>query len=400
MIHIREIMLKQVFDREQLSKTLTSSDVWQWNLLSIFGDVETAIDHTIKYWKSRNITLSSLKTRTVKSKPVFIAAEMEDDFAIKLLDRFIRQIYKVRQSDRNRIIRQLITILKDSGNYHVLRLDIKDCYESIRLENLINKFEDELILAPECIKLLNNLRDDLHKNHGIYGLPRGLSVSSTLAELYLEALDKKLSTHPDVIYSARYVDDIIVLTPAGKESSVQTDVECLMSEIGLSLNKNTDKYYSKPSYSAEFDYLGYSIKVVPVNGKSNKVTVKISNKKLDKIRTRIAISFCDHKKQSNIFLLKRRLEYLCMLKCVRKGKNGDLLAGIAHHYQYVTDGFDCLRSLDGFLCQQVANPRFRLTQQEQDKIKKISIYGNTKKRNVGKFSKRQTVQIMQVWKNA
>ncbi|WP_341325877.1 antiviral reverse transcriptase Drt3a [Methylotuvimicrobium sp. KM2] len=393
-------MLKQVFDKEQLSKALSSSDVWQWDLLSGYGDVETAVDYTVQYWKSHNLTLSPLETRTVKSKPVFIPAIMEDAFAIKLLDRFIRRIYKVRQSDRNRIVRQLITLLKDSGNYHVLRLDIKDCYETIQFEHLINKFEDELILAPECIKLLNGILSDLRINHGMHGLPRGLSISSTLAELYLETLDKKIASHPNVIYSARYVDDIIVLTPVGKESGVQTDVEAFMNEMGLTLNNNTNKYYSGSSNSAEFDYLGYAIKVEPKKDKPNKVTLTISRSKLNKLKSRIVIGFCDHKKQNNISLLKRRLEYLCMLKSVRKGKNGDLLAGLSHNYQYVTDGFECLKPLDGFLCQQLVNPRFGLNQQEQDKIKKISIYGNARKGNVGKFSKKQTAQIMRVWQNA
>jgi hypothetical protein len=392
-------MLKQVFDREQLSKALTSPDVWQWNLLAGYGDVETAVDHTVQYWKLHNLNLSSLGTRTVKSKQVFIPAIMEDAFAIKLLDRFIRRIYKVRQSDRNRIVRQLITLLKDSGNYHVLRLDIKDCYETIQFYHLIKKFEDDLILAPECIKLLNGIHSDLRTSHGMHGLPRGLSISPTLAELYLEMLDKKIASHPNVLYGARYVDDIIILIPAGKESGVKSDIDAILNEMGLTLNHNTNKYYSGSANSAEFDYLGYAIKVEPKKDKPNKVTVKISGAKLDKLKSRIAISFCDHKKQNNIPLLKRRFEYLCMLKSVRKGKNGDLLAGLAHNYQYVTDGFECLKNIDGFLCQQLVSPRFGLNQQEQDKIKKISLYGNVRKGNIGKFSKKQTAKIMRVWKN-
>ncbi|WP_286818208.1 antiviral reverse transcriptase Drt3a [Desulfobacter sp. UBA2225] len=393
-------MLKQVFDIEQLSKSLTSSDVWQWDLLSGYGDVETAVNHTVQYWKSHNLVLSSLETETVKNKLVFIPAKMEDAFAIKLLDRFVRRIYKVRQSDRNRIVRQLITLLKDSGNYHVLRLDIKNCYETIPFEHLINKFEDDLILAPNCIKLLNDIHSDLRSNHNMYGLPRGLSISPTLAELYLESLDKKVASHPNVIYTARYVDDLIILTPAGMEGNVKDDITAFMNERGLSLNNDTDKYYSGSSQSAEFDYLGYSIKVKQKKDKPNEVTLKISQAKLNKLKSKIAISFSNHKKQKNIALLKRRLEYLCMLKSVRKGKNGHLLAGLAHNYQYVTDGFECLKALDGFLCQQLANPRHGLSQQEQDQIKKISIYGNAKKRNVGKFTKKKAAQIMQVWKNA
>lgn len=208
----------------------------------------------------------------------------------------------------------------------------------------------------------------------MYGLPRGLSISPTLAELYLESLDKKVASHPNVIYTARYVDDIIILTPAGMEEEVKNDITAFMNERGLSLNNNTDKYYSGSSQSAEFEYLGYSIKVKQKKDKPNEVTLKISQPKLNKLKSRIAISFSNHKKQKNIALLKRRLEYLCMLKSVRKGKNGHLLAGLAHNYQYVTDGFECLKALDGFLCQQLANPRYGLSQQEQDKIKKISIY--------------------------
>lgn len=392
-------MLKQVFDIEQLSKVLTSSDVWQWDLLSDYGDVETAVNHTTQYWKSHDLTLSALETKTVKRKTVFVSTIMEDAFAIKLLDRFIRRIYKVRQSDRNRIVRQLITLLKDSGKYHILRLDIKDCYETIKFKHLINKFEDELILAPECLKLLNSIHRDLSTNHHMHGLPRGLSISPTLAELYLEILDQKLASHPNVIYSARYVDDIIVLTVAGKESEVQKDIETFINEMDLTLNNNVNKYYTSPSNSAEFDYLGYSIKVKPEKDKPNKVSLKISQSKLDKLKSRIVIAFCNQKNQKNISLLKRRLEYLSMLKRVRKGKNGDLLAGIAHNYQYVTDDFECLKALDGFICQQLVSRRFGLNQEEQEKIKKVSIYGNTKKRNVGKFSKKKTVQIMRIWKH-
>ncbi|AQU83135.1 MULTISPECIES: antiviral reverse transcriptase Drt3a [unclassified Halomonas] len=393
-------MLKQVFDKEQLSKALTSSDVWQWNLLSNYGSVEKAVDHTVEHWKIQNFTLSSLEKRSINRKSVYISPVMEDAFAIKLLDRFVRRIYKVRQSDRNRIVRQVTTLLKDSGNYHVLRLDIKDCYESIKFEYLINKFEDEMILAPECIKLLNNIHGDLRTKYGMHGLPRGVPISPTLAELYLENLDKRISAHPNVIYSARYVDDIIVLTPAGKEDEVQENVELFMSDMGLALNKNTSKYYSGHSNLAEFDYLGYSIKVETKKDKPNKVVLKISQSKINKIKTRIVKSFCDHKKQNNFPLLKRRLEYLSMLKSVKKGKNGDLLAGIAYNYQYVTDNFDCLKPIDGFLCNQLVSSRFGLSQQERNKIKKISLYGNAKKKNVGKFSNKQTIQIMQVWQNA
>ena len=393
-------MLKQVFDTEQLSKVLSSSDIWRWGVLTTYGGVDVAIENVVQYWKESNLSLSPLSTNMVKGKSVFTPTKMEDAFAIKLVDRFVRRIYKVRQSDRNRIVRQLSTLLKDSGSYHVLRLDIKDCYEAIEFKRLLSKFEDDLILAPECISLLKGIQEDLRTNYDVEGIPRGLSISPTLAELYLETLDKEIAAHPSVIYSSRYVDDIILLTPSGKEDDVQSHIESYLDSMGLELNKNTKKYYSGSSKNAEFDYLGYSLKVVPRNNKPNNVVIKISKPKLDKIKSRIVTSFCDYKYTHNISLLKRRLEYLCMLKVVRKGKNGDLLAGIAHNYQYVTDDFECLRPLDGFLFAQFTNVRFGLSISDLQRINKISFYGNVKKMKVGKFSKRQAANIMKVWKNA
>jgi hypothetical protein len=392
-------MLKQVFDREQLTKSLSSSDIWQWDLLSHYGNIEAAIDHILQYWKATDFVLSPIEIGQARNKAIYIPSKMEDFFSIKLLDRFIRRIYKVQQADRNRIIRQLITLLKDSGKYHIIRLDIKDCFEKINFKTMIDKFEDEPILAPECIKLLYGIHNDLVSNHGLDGLPRGLSISPTLAELYLETLDKKIASHSNVIYNARYVDDLIIIMPIGKENSVQNDIVTYMNEMGLSLNENADKYFSGATNSAEFDYLGYSIKVSSRNGKSNLVNLKISNSKLNIIKRRITLSFIDYKKTKNLSILKRRIEYLCMLKTVKKGKNGNLLAGLAHNYQYVTDNFECLKPVDGFLCKKLSSSRFKLTLKEQNTIKKISIYVNAKNRNVGKFSRNKTAQLMRAWKN-
>ncbi|MBY6108359.1 RNA-directed DNA polymerase [Ferrimonas balearica] len=392
-------MLKQVFDKEQISKVLTPSDVQKWRILSNHDDIESAISSIENYWRKNSLALLPLQQKIVKKKPVFSASSLEDNLSIRLVDRFIRRVYKVRQSDRNRIVKQLLSLLKDSGDHHVIRLDIKDCYESIPLIKMINKLEDDLILAPECIKLLNFIHSDLKSNYQFEGLPRGLSISPTLAELYLESLDNSIASHPSVIYSARYVDDIIIIVPKGQESNVEKEIKTITEELNLKINEGTKKYYSEQTRTANFDYLGYSIKVSAKNRKPNEVEVVVSSSKLNKIKYRITKSFCDHKKQRNIGLLKRRLEYLSTLKSVKKGKNGDLLAGIAHNYQYVTDDFKCLKDIDGFLCAQLRSPRFGLSVAELNKINKISFYGNVKGRKIGNFSKLKTVQIMRVWKD-
>ena len=395
-------MLKQVFDKNNLSKILTSSDVWKWNLLN-HGTVENAMSNILINWEKNSLQLLPLKKTLLKSKATFQSARVEDDLSIRLVDRFIRRIYKIRQADRNRIIRQLLALLKDSGNYHILRLDIKNCYESIDLNQLIQNLEGDMILAPDCIKLLHNMHDDLIMNHGVSGLPRGISVSSTLAELYLEKLDKKIASHKDIIYSARYIDDIIVIFPGHQTDKVKETTRSIISLIntmGLNINTDSNKYYSHNSKNAEFNYLGYFIQVTANNNKENIISVTISQSKINKIKSRIMKSFIDYKVNQNIQLLKRRLEYISMLKVVKKGKNGNLLGGIAQNYQFVTDDFECLKDVNNFVHQQKHNPRFNMSSNNKKTIDKMSIYSDVKYKKIGNFTKSQTIQIMRIWKNA
>ncbi|HCG5913273.1 TPA: RNA-directed DNA polymerase [Vibrio parahaemolyticus] len=392
-------MLKQVFSREQLSKVVSPTDVRRWNLLSEFGDVDTALEQTIGYWEGSGLALSPINAKLINGKTVYTPSRVEDSFAIKLVDRFVRRIYKVRQSDRNRIVKQVITLLKDSGDYHVLRVDIKKCYESILFDNIISKLQNDLILSPECMNLLNDISRQLKDRFNFTGLPRGLSISPTLAELYLEDFDKKIAASNDVIYSARYVDDIILITTNNKKNIVIDFLVEILSEMGLKLNGDDNKNFSGSSINANFDYLGYSISVIPKKDKPNQVNVTISESKLKKLKSRIIISLHENSKKKDISLLKRRVEFLSLLKTVKKGKNGNLLAGIAHNYQYTTDNFECLKSIDGFFINQLQNPRFGLTLPEVNKIKSISFYGNAVKRNIGKFSRKKTTKIMQIWKD-
>ena len=224
-------MLKQAFDREQLMKALSPRDIYRWDIILEHGDIEAAIEKTINHWKSKNLSLSPIQNRTLSGKNTFTPASMEDAFEIKLLDRFIRRIYKVRQSDRNRIVKQLKTLLKDSSETHLLRIDIKNCYENIPLEKLISKFSDDFLLTPECINILKNINTELKNRHDFSGLPRGLSISPTLAELYLERLDREISSHRDVIYSARYVDDIIVILPSNKYSEIKNYIKETLGKL-------------------------------------------------------------------------------------------------------------------------------------------------------------------------
>ena len=392
-------MLKQSFTKESLVKILTSSDVWRWGLVQNYGSIDAAVRYISEHWKNNGLKISELKSTTLKKNNIFNVTRPEDDFAIRLLDRFIRRIYKVRQSDRTKIVKQVSTLLHDSGDHHIIRLDIKNCFESIKLKALIDKFEDDLILAPECLKLLKAINHNLIKNYNTHGLPRGLSISPTLAELYLETLDKELASNPHIIYSARYVDDIILFIPSNSEEIVKVAINTILKKLGLTINTDLEKYYSNPTKNASFDYLGYSIQVSTQKNKENRVCISISNSKINKIKHRIVKSLINYKKTKNISLLKQRLEYLSMLKTVKKGPNGHLLAGIAYNYQLVTDNFESLKTIDGLFLNQIKEARFSIPILDRLRIEKISFFSNAKNKKIANFTKNKTSEIMEIWIN-
>jgi len=388
-----------MFDNTAIIRVLTSKDVSRWSIFDDVTEKDDSINALADSIKAKNFEISPLKCEIKRNKPTYQATNIEDAISIKLLDRYIRRIYKVRQSDRNRIVSQVKTLLQDSGDYVILRLDIEKCYESMDFEQTINKLNDDMILAPSCMRLLHSILEHC-KTVGIKGLPRGLAISPTLAELYLEPIDKFIKQFEGVVYYTRYVDDLLILVDRNFEHRLLEELKVKLSNITLSLNETSDeKKYIGPSQNANFNYLGYSFKVTPTKRKPNKVEVTISPAKLSKIKQKVAKSLHDYSKTSDIRLLQQRLNYLTVIKEIKKSKNGVLLGGIAYNYRYVSDQFNCLKVLDGFLFNMINNPKYGFTATNISALSKISFFGSATHKKQGKFTRKKASLINKVWKN-
>lgn len=391
-------MLKQTFDYTAITRVLTSKDVWRWNIWKNFNDKENSLLALSDSIKAKSYNISPLKSQIKRNKPTYQATDVEDAISIKLLDRYIRRIYKVRQSDRGQIIKQVATLLKDSGDYYILRLDIEKCYESMEFSRVVDKLNNDMILDPNCLKLLNSIFSHCNQS-GIQGLPRGLAISPTLSELYLEPIDKFIKQFRGVIYYTRYVDDLFILIDKNTKDNFLNKLKEKLQSISLYLNNNSEKKYIEPSRNACFDYLGYSFEVIAQKQKANQVNMTISAVKLNKIKQKIAKSFSEYKKTSNFSLLKQRLNYLTVIKVIKKSENGILLGGIAYNYRFVSDQFKCLRKLDGFLNKMINTPSYAFSSEQISTLSKVSFYGSVSNKKQGKFSKTKAYVINQVWKN-
>lgn len=391
-------MLKQLFNSEQILKVFSNKDIWQWDVLNTYGDAERAAFEVTKTWKTEGYRLAPLKIKNIKGKAVFTTAELKDHLAIKLVDRFLRRIYKVRQSDRNRVVRQVMTLMGDPSDLVFFKVDVESCFESINFKDLIEKLKMDMILAPTSITILEDVAAQT-RLVGNSGLPRGLSISSTLAELFLEKLDKALSENKNIFYMARYVDDIVLAVPSYHADSILSEVALAFDNLELKVNGSKSKKYVVEQSTPKLELLGYSFSSKRKNKSPNIVEVRIAPKKVKKIKTRIALSFLEFKKNRNLKLLLDRMYFLSTLHVIKENENGRVLAGNAYNYMYITS-LDDYKKIDGFYFSLMKNARYGLSSSEIIYLSKISFYGMAKHKKIMNLTKKRLSIVKEAWKNA
>ena len=138
-------------------------------------------------------------------------------FISKKIQKNIRETYKVRQSSRYAILSQLINLLEDNCPKYVIRTDIKNFYESIPQKILLEKINNDYLLSIKTKKFINQIFESYNKLTGqtdadtAIGVPRGIGISAYLSELFMRNVDNQIQELDDIIYYARYVDDIIAI---------------------------------------------------------------------------------------------------------------------------------------------------------------------------------------------
>lgn len=149
---IDELNQKQQFRKDELHR--------------IFEDISNKI-------KSYNpiVSIKEIKSMTCYS----LDSTVESYFYSKILQRNLRETYKVKQQSRYHILKSVIHFVSDRFPKIVVRTDIKKFYESIPQKQLLEKLEyDHLITVNTkrgIIKILESFNSTLTDNRGL-GLPR------------------------------------------------------------------------------------------------------------------------------------------------------------------------------------------------------------------------------------
>lgn len=261
--------------------------------------------------------LRSMKVASTSRNIYSIAADPARYFAEKQLQRNVAALVPKRQQSRNAIVRAVAVSLGDALPKAVLKVDVEQFYESIphsELRDLVRRCG----LTPTSVRLILMLIDEFAALTGkSSGLPTGVGLSAKLAELYIQSVDRQLSNGVDVIYYARYVDDIVVIRgltrrgPRTKKEFLKEPSDALIS-IGLTAHPTkSDAYLSgiKGAVPA-FDLLGYEISRGP-----KQVEVRLSQPRLIELQRRLDRTFelwdtCDQSNGGRQLLFLNRLRML------------------------------------------------------------------------------------------
>ncbi|EAK9999574.1 RNA-directed DNA polymerase [Campylobacter lari] len=291
--------------------------------------------------------------KSIKDKDTYIVDTKNEAlfFALKFAQKDIQRSFKVKQSDRNAIIEQIKCLIDDEIPKFIIRLDIKNFYETIPHDKLKKIIKENYILEPTSKKIIFTILKEYNKlsdNKNI-GIPRGIGISAYLSELYMRDFDKKVDSLEEVVYYARYVDDIIIISTSNIENEIEN---LLKNETGLSFHDSTSQKRkiidTSKNGQLHFDFLGYAFKK-----EKEKLSISLSKNKIKKYKNKITKTVECYNKQSKHDdtnarrMLIKRLKYLTG-NIALKGAKKHIYSGVFYSNRHIND-ISCFQGLDAFL---------------------------------------------------
>jgi hypothetical protein len=321
--------IKKIDRTENDNNRLTKYQNWKEILVAYKKEIQhTELENISKEINRKNFKFDLQS----KGDDIFVIQNNKEVFfAIKQLQYNIRKTFKVKQSSRHLILSQIKLLLNDSSPKYVIRTDVSKFFESIPQKKLFRKIKDNTLLSAQSKKFILQIIEDyndkkdttkIDKNKGV---PRGVGISSYLSELYMKDIDNQIRNLKDVIYYARYVDDIfIIISPCLPKKDINTyyeDIKRITEKEGLILHPEgekcnlidlTKKVTSNKHHSVT--YLGYAVHIEQKPNNTTETTFGLSQNKKDKIESRVLKSIDDFNSKSKYDIKTARKNLMLCLR--------------------------------------------------------------------------------------
>ena len=424
-------MLDQSFSLKNFKRLISFRDFGKYD----FGKEETEIIEVLNdvVFKTNqpNFNFSPLEKISEDENIIYTPSTIEDEFVLRKLNDNLKRLYKFKQSNRFLIVEQIKSLVLEEVPMAIVKLDIKKFYETIDKEKIIKKIIDDPLLAFESKQIFVKFfrLPEIFENSG---LPRGINISASLSEILMRDFDKKIAKQPGVYFYARYVDDIIIFTFQNPKVITKKAEEILEYETGLRLNAQKTKIILrqcrcktnctcaafcrcnkrwKCAYDANkdlfFEYLGYRFTFSDIPKNSNKLVISLSKRKIQKIKTRIILSFLDFIKTQNYALLDKRIAFLTSNFVVKRNRNFQTLnAGIYFNSPHINHlGLVELENLNVFLKKTINSKsksfgnklNLHLTSLDRQRLSKYSFKAGFINRKLKKYTPMEINIIKKCW---
>lgn len=409
-------MLDQTFSSKSLLRLLNRGDPRKFGFGESKKDYLESLGRLSDAINTPSFTFSRFNSSKRPQGTLFTPTSVVDEFALRKINDNLKRSFHLSFSDRSKIVPQVITLLNEEVPYYVIKFDIKKFYENIDRKAVLERVFLENTVSFRTKQLLRKLFESPELSV-TKGLPLGISVSATLAELYLEEFDIFCRRIPSVYYYVRYVDDILFFTyeePKGIEEKIQ---KALPGTLQLNAKKceifSVDKKGNCTSLSGRkhLTFLGYDFHFRnSPHLAGSRLTVCISERKIKKIKTRIALSLFAFIKKPNYDLLKSRIAFLSSNFTLSNEKSsGELYSGIYYNYRFIDErSKSALADLDIFLCKALHSKTgslgkklsMRLNPLQRRELCQYSFVSGFESRILKRFSHPELREIKGIWSHA
>lgn len=338
-----------------------------------------------------------------KGKAVFcIDGSPETFFVVKLLQRNIYRIYKVKQSNRHDLACCVRDTVGSGFPFEFVRTDVSDFYESIDREELYRKLDRDQLLSSSSKRFIRQI----FTSYGVLsgnpkGIPRGVGISAYLAELFLRPVDRAIGELPGIVMYCRYVDDIVAVfarPPAGDAlGSYKNLVLKILTDNKLTHNpgKTAEFDLGDKGGAKKFDYLGYSFTAT-----LRTLEIAPSDAKIERLRQRLEATFLEYRRaaptrQRQAFReIMARIKFLTGNTRLRNSKSS-ATTGIYYNSPLVTDlrKYGVLDTLLKKRISEIKRPKLRSS------LKNFKFEVGFKERRFHSFSSQEFQTIVKAWRH-